>query len=93
MNFIKTTIIGGLVFMVPVVIVVVIVGKAYKIMLRVGEPIGALITAVLAGVLAGLAVLTRGEALFYLPVMLYLVWAKPEKSIATVVGLKAREGL
>ena len=30
----------------------------------------------LAGVLAGLAVLTRGEALFYLPVMLYLVWAK-----------------
>ena len=30
----------------------------------------------LAGALAGLAVLTRGEALFYLPVMSYLVWAR-----------------
>jgi len=43
MNFIKTTIIGGLVFLVPVVIVVVVIGKAYKIMLVVAKPVGTLI--------------------------------------------------
>ena len=43
MNFIKTTFIGGIVFLVPVVIVVAVVGKAFKIMLRVAEPIGTLI--------------------------------------------------
>lgn len=43
MRFIKTTIIGGLIFLVPVVIVVVVVGKAFKIMLVVAKPVGALI--------------------------------------------------
>jgi uncharacterized membrane protein len=62
MNFIKTTIIGGLVFMVPVVIFVVVFSKAYKIMMRVAEPIGALIPidyvggVALANILAVLAI-------------------------------------
>ncbi|MBC2716603.1 MAG: DUF502 domain-containing protein [Desulfobacteraceae bacterium] len=43
MQFIKTTIIGGLFFMLPVVVVVVVVGKALKIMLLVGKPLGTLI--------------------------------------------------
>lgn len=38
MQFIKTTFLGGLVFLVPFVIVVVIVGKAYHIMMLVAEP-------------------------------------------------------
>jgi len=41
MNFIKTTIIGGLVFMVPIVIIVAIVGKAFRIMRTVGAPLKA----------------------------------------------------
>ena len=43
MKFIKTTIIGGLVFMVPVVIVLVIAGKALEIMMLVAKPLGNLI--------------------------------------------------
>lgn len=42
MNFIKTTFIGGIVFLVPVVIVFAVVGKAFKIMMRAAEPIGTL---------------------------------------------------
>lgn len=38
MEFIKTTFIGGLVFLVPIVIVVVIVGKAFQIMMVVAKP-------------------------------------------------------
>ena len=41
MNFIKTTVIGGLVFMVPVVISVAIVGKAIRIMRAVTVPLKA----------------------------------------------------
>ncbi len=33
MNFIKTTVIGGIVFLVPVIIVVAILGKAFELML------------------------------------------------------------
>jgi uncharacterized membrane protein len=40
MKFIKTTIIGGLVFMVPVVIVAAVLGKALEIMTRVATPMG-----------------------------------------------------
>ena len=40
MKFIKTTIIGGLVFMVPVVIVTAVVAKALEIMKRVARPMG-----------------------------------------------------
>ena len=38
MQFIKTTLIGGLVFLVPIVIVVFIVGKAFQIMMVVAKP-------------------------------------------------------
>ncbi len=38
MQFIKTTFLGGLVFLVPFVIFVVIVGKAYHIMMLVAKP-------------------------------------------------------
>ena len=43
MKFIKTTIIGGVVFIVPVVIVVAIVGKAYSLMMMVAKPLDAYI--------------------------------------------------
>ena len=43
MHFIKTTILGGLVFLVPVVIVVAVVGKAFNIMKLVANPMGTLI--------------------------------------------------
>lgn len=43
MNFIKTTIIGGLIFLVPVAIIAVVIGKAYSIMLVVAEPLDELI--------------------------------------------------
>ena len=38
MNFIKTTLIGGVVFLLPVVIVVVVVGEALSLMMAVAEP-------------------------------------------------------
>jgi uncharacterized membrane protein len=38
MNFIKTTIIGGLVFLVPVVALVLVLAKVYEVMLAVAEP-------------------------------------------------------
>ena len=53
MNFIKTTIIGGLVFMVPIVIIVAIVGKAFRIMLMVAAPLMAYIP---TGSIGGIAV-------------------------------------
>lgn len=53
MNFIKTTIIGGLVFMVPVVILVFIVGKAFGIMRTVAAPLKAYIP---TGYIGGIAV-------------------------------------
>lgn len=42
MNFIKTTVIGGIVFLVPVIVILVVVIKAYELMLRVAHPIGRL---------------------------------------------------
>ena len=46
---IKDIIIGGVVFLVPVVIIVVIVGEAINIMLELGKPLGALIPVDSAG--------------------------------------------
>jgi len=43
MNFIKTTTIGGIVFMVPIIIIIVILGKAFELMLKVARPIDKLI--------------------------------------------------
>jgi len=39
MQFIKTTIIGGIFFLLPVVVVIAVIGKALKIMLVVGKPL------------------------------------------------------
>lgn len=39
MNFIKTTTIGGLVFMVPIIVIIMILGKAFDLMLKVARPI------------------------------------------------------
>lgn len=38
MQFIKTTVLGGMVFLVPVVILVAVLGKAYQIMMLVAQP-------------------------------------------------------
>ena len=38
-QFLKTTVIGGLLFLVPVIIVIAIVGKAFEIMKKVAEPL------------------------------------------------------
>jgi uncharacterized membrane protein len=43
MQFLKTTLIGGLLFLVPLVVVVVVVTKAYGFMLVVAEPIANII--------------------------------------------------
>ena len=42
-QFIKTTVIGGLLFLVPVVILIVVLGQAFGLMLQVAEPLGELI--------------------------------------------------
>ncbi len=42
-NFIKTTVIGGLLFLVPVVVLIVVLIQAFGLMLQVAEPIGELI--------------------------------------------------
>lgn len=39
MQFIKTTIIGGIFFMLPVVVIVAVIGKALEIMMQVGKPL------------------------------------------------------
>ena len=39
MKFLKTTIVGGLLFLVPVVAVVVVIGKALNFMEAVAEPV------------------------------------------------------
>lgn len=41
-RFLKTTAIGGIIFLVPVIIVIAIVGKALEIMKKVAEPLSAL---------------------------------------------------
>ena len=43
MNFIKTTTIGGIVFMVPIVIIIVILGNAFELLVKVARPIDKLI--------------------------------------------------
>jgi uncharacterized membrane protein len=42
-NFIKTTVIGGLIFIIPVVVVVAIPNKAFSIMMLLAAPLGRLI--------------------------------------------------
>ena len=38
MKFLKTTLVGGLVFLVPVIVLVMILGKAYAIMAKIAAP-------------------------------------------------------
>ncbi len=40
-HFIKTTVIGGLVFLVPVVVLVIVLAKAAGLMMMVAEPMAA----------------------------------------------------
>ena len=41
-RFLKTTVIGGIVFLVPLIIAVAIIGKAFEIMKRVADPLSSL---------------------------------------------------
>jgi len=77
MNFIKTTVIGGLVFMVPVVIFVFIMGKAIRIMRVVAVPLKAYIP---TGYIGGIAVVN-------LLVMLAIVL------VCFIAGLVARSAV
>jgi uncharacterized membrane protein len=64
MNFIKTTILGGLVFLVPVVALVVVLAKVYEVMLTVAEPMADVIPieviggVAIANIIAALIVLS-----------------------------------
>ena len=39
MNFLKTTLVGGLVFLVPIIVVVAILGKAFGLMAALAAPL------------------------------------------------------
>ena len=39
MNFVKTTMLGGVLFLIPISICVMVLGKAYKVMTRLAEPL------------------------------------------------------
>ncbi len=41
MNFLKTTVIGGLVFLVPIIVVMAILGKAHRLMVTLSAPLAA----------------------------------------------------
>lgn len=43
MNFIKTTLIGGVLFLVPVIVLVVVVAEAVDLMMAVAEPVAAVL--------------------------------------------------
>ncbi|MBW2274418.1 MAG: hypothetical protein JRG96_14195 [Deltaproteobacteria bacterium] len=45
MNFIKTTLIGGLIFLVPLIVLIVVIGQAIGVLIVVAEPIAELIPA------------------------------------------------
>lgn len=61
-GFIRTTIVGGLMFLLPLVVVALIIGKAFQISMLVAEPLGALIPVdrvggvALANILAALVI-------------------------------------
>lgn len=39
MRFIKTTIVGGIVFLVPLIVILMVLGKAFGLMRKVSEPL------------------------------------------------------
>ena len=45
LKFLKTTVVGGLFFLIPLVVVVVVVGKALQLMMVVAKPLDAWIPA------------------------------------------------
>ena len=61
-GFIRTTIVGGLMFLLPLVVIALIIGKAFQISMLVAEPLGALIPVdrvggvALANILAALVI-------------------------------------
>ena len=57
-NFFKTTIIGGLIFLIPIVVLSVILGKGLKIMMVVAEPLDKLIPIESVGGVALVNILT-----------------------------------
>ena len=62
-QFIKTTMLGGLIFLVPLIVVMVVLGKAYGLMMKVAKPLSGWIPldaiggVALANILAVLAIL------------------------------------
>jgi len=40
MSFLKTTVVGGIVFLVPIIVAVIILGKAFGIMTKLAAPLG-----------------------------------------------------
>jgi len=43
MNFLKTTVIGGLIFLVPMVVLGLVIGKAISVMLVIAEPMAGIL--------------------------------------------------
>jgi hypothetical protein len=43
LNFVKTTIVGGFIFLIPFVILIIIIGKAFSILAALAKPLSALI--------------------------------------------------
>jgi uncharacterized membrane protein len=76
-NVFKTTVIGGLLFLVPIVIVTAILGKAYKIMMLVARPLGVLIPLERVGGIA----LANVLAVFILILVCYLAGIAARSSL------------
>ncbi|BES73156.1 DUF502 domain-containing protein [Marinobacter nanhaiticus D15-8W] len=77
MIFIRTTIVGGFVFLLPLVVIIVVLGKAYGIMLHMAKPLGRLLP---VDSVAGIAV---AEILALLAVLI----------VCFIAGLAARSKL
>ena len=42
-GFLKTTVIGGVIFLIPLIIIIAILGKAFQIMMQLAEPLSTLV--------------------------------------------------
>ena len=85
MKFLKTTIVGGLLFLVPVVAVVVIVGKALSVMQAVAEPAAELLP---IDSLGGVAIVNVIAAIIVLLISFLaglLARTKPAKKFASTI--------
>lgn len=86
---VKTTIIGGAVFLVPLVIVVAIVGKAIQLMMIVAEPIDELIP---IDTIAGVAFVNI-IAILAILVVCFLIGLAARSAVATKFGEKVNSVL